>query len=83
MLHRGKNNEFSACKNYIPVIVHPHVKTKLKGIMDNKWLFEKDATLFSVMHKVHLSLDGAKNLYFYVKRKDGKYLMVKHGILFI
>lgn len=38
------------------------------------------------MYKVHLELDKAKNLYFYVKRNNGTYLMLKHesklGVIF-
>ncbi|CAD8046947.1 unnamed protein product [Paramecium sonneborni] len=78
LINRKQNKDFSACKNYIPVIVEPYPQTKLKKIDDNKWLFNKDSTLYPVMYKIHEVLNGAKNMYFYVKRQNGRYALLKH-----
>lgn len=33
------------------------------------------------MYKIHESLNGAKNMYFYVKRQNGRHALLKHGIV--
>ncbi|CAD8138494.1 unnamed protein product [Paramecium pentaurelia] len=47
-------------------------------IDENKWLFNKDSFLYIVMYKIHEGLNRTQNMYFYVKRYNGRYTLLKH-----
>jgi hypothetical protein len=87
---RLKNPKSSApkCQEMIPVIIEPYKKSKLKIIPNNKYhpaleyirlLYEKDAPAYQVMYKVHRDLDGAKNLFFYALKPNGRYVQLSPG----
>lgn len=48
--------------------------------MDHRLLYDKDTPVYQIMYKVHKDLDGAKNLYFYALRPNGRYVQLQPGI---